>query len=113
MAARSAGNSVVEKEILTASQQFIDGQTIADTLIRTKIFPNMVIQMIDVGERTGTLGEMLQKISDFYDVQVKSAVAGLTSIIEPVLVVCMGIFIGIVAVALFLPIVKLPTILMS
>lgn len=113
LVARSSGNSVVEKALLDAGSQVLEGQTVTETLMKSKVFPNMVIHMIDVGERTGTLGEMLNKISDFYDMQVKSAIAGLTSIIEPVLIVFMGVVIGVMAVALFLPIVKLPTLIMN
>jgi len=110
LVASSCGNVVVEKAVLIASEQVLEGERITGTLEKSKIFPNMVIHMIDVGERTGTLSSMLQKISDFYEMQVNAAINGLTSIIEPILIVLMGIFIGIIAVCLFLPIVKLPQI---
>ena len=71
----------------------------------------MVIHMIDVGERTGNLAEMLDKISEFYEVQVDSAINGLTSLIEPILIVTLGMFIALIAICLFLPIVKLPSII--
>jgi len=111
LVANSCGNSVMEKAILRASEQVLEGERITGTLDKSGIFPNMVIHMIDVGERTGTLSDMLQKISEFYDMQVEAAIAGLTSIIEPILIVVMGVLIGIIAVCLFLPIVKLPTII--
>ncbi|MCE1245818.1 MAG: type II secretion system F family protein [Firmicutes bacterium] len=111
LVATSCGNVIVEKAILLASEQVLEGERITGTLEKSDIFPNMVIHMIDVGERTGNLSDMLQKVSDFYEMQVNSAISGLTSIIEPVLIVMMGVFIGIVAVCLFLPIVKLPTII--
>jgi type IV pilus assembly protein PilC len=111
LVATSCGNVIMEKAILLASEQVLEGERITGTLEKSEIFPNMVIHMIDVGERTGNLSDMLQKVSDFYEMQVNSAISGLTSIIEPVLIVMMGVFIGIVAVCLFLPIVKLPTII--
>ena len=113
LVATSCGNAVMEKAILIASDQVLEGERITGTLDKSKIFPNMVIHMIDVGERTGTLSEMLSKISEFYDMQVDSAISGLTSIIEPILIVFMGILIGLIAIALFLPIVKLPTLIQT
>lgn len=109
MVASSCGNLMVEKAVLYASEQIMEGARITGTLEKSKIFPNMVIHMIDVGERTGTLADMLNKISEFYDVQVNSAIDGLTSLIEPILIVSLGVFIAIIAIALFLPIVKLPS----
>jgi type IV pilus assembly protein PilC len=113
MVASSCGNSVVEKAILQASNQVLDGENIAGTLDKSKIFPVMVINMIDVGERTGNLSDMLNKVSEYYESQVNSTINGLTSLLEPVMVVCMGMIIGLIAVALFLPIVKLPTVITS
>lgn len=113
LVATSCGNVVVEKAVLKASEQVLEGERITGTLEKSKIFPNMVIHMIDVGERTGSLSDMLQKISEFYEMQVNSAITGLTSLIEPILIVMLGVFIGIIAVCLFLPIVKLPTVINS
>ncbi|MCD4782797.1 MAG: type II secretion system F family protein [Candidatus Eremiobacteraeota bacterium] len=111
LVASSCGNVIVEKAVLIASEQVLEGERITGTLEKSKIFPNMVIHMIDVGERTGSLSTMLQKISDFYEMQVNASINGLTSIIEPILIVLMGVFIGVIAVCLFLPIVKLPQII--
>ncbi len=113
LVATSCGNAVMEKAILLASEQVLEGERITGTLDKSKIFPNMVIHMIDVGERTGTLSEMLSKISEFYDMQVNAAISGLTSIIEPILIVFMGMIIGLIAISLFLPIVKLPTLIQA
>ncbi|MCE1248015.1 MAG: type II secretion system F family protein [Firmicutes bacterium] len=113
MVASSCGNSVVEKAILTASEQVLDGENIAGTLDKSKIFPVMVINMIDVGERTGNLSDMLNKVSEYYETQVNATINGLTSLLEPIMVINMGIIIGLIAVCLFLPIVKLPTVIMT
>ena len=107
----ACGNSVMEAAILKANENVLEGESISGTLEKSKIFPVMVIHMMDVGEQTGNLSEMLNKISQFYDMQVNTSIRGLTSLIEPVLVVFMGILIGFMALSLFLPIVKLPTII--
>lgn len=107
----ACGNAIMEEAILKANDNVMEGEGIASTLDKSKIFPVMVIHMMDVGERTGQLSEMLTKISDFYDMQVNSAIRGLTSLIEPLLVISMGIMIGFMALSLFLPIVKLPTLI--
>jgi len=111
LVAAACGNAVVEEAILKANDLVLEGEGIAGTLEKSKVFPHMVIHMMDVGERTGNLSEMLTKISEFYNMQVNAAVRGLTSIIEPVLVVTMGVLIGFTALSLFLPIVKLPTLI--
>jgi len=80
-----------------------EGDTITGPLKESGVFPPMVTQMISVGEKTGGLDEMLQKISDFYDEEVDDAVSALTSIIEPVIIVFMGIIIGAIMVAMYLP----------
>jgi type IV pilus assembly protein PilC len=85
------------------------GATIADPLARSGVFPLMVTRMIDVGERTGSLDELLTKISEFYDQQVEAAIASLTSLIEPMLILFLGVVVGGMVLALFLPIFKLST----
>jgi len=110
LVASASGNMTVEKALKLAGEQVLEGARITGTLEKSKIFPHMVIHMIDVGERTGSLSEMLVKVSEFYDMQVNAAINGLTTLIEPILIVCMGILIGATAICLFLPIVKLPTI---
>lgn len=101
--ARTAGNKVLEQGIYRTLESISGGQTIADPLRATGVFPPMVIQMIAVGERTGGLSDMLIKISDFYDDEVDAAVDTLTSLIEPMVIVVLGSIIGGVLVAMYLP----------
>ena len=102
--ARTAGNLVVEAAILKTREAISEGQTIAEPLAKTKIFPSMVVQMIAVGEATGALDQMLSKIADFYDQEVDEAVAALTAALEPMLMVFLGGAIGGLIVAMYLPI---------
>jgi type IV pilus assembly protein PilC len=101
--AKTAGNKVLEQGINRTIESISGGQTIADPLRATGVFPPMVIQMIAVGERTGGLSDMLIKISDFYDDEVDAAVDTLTSLIEPAVIVILGSIIGGVLVAMYLP----------
>jgi type IV pilus assembly protein PilC len=101
---RTAGNKVVEDAILTTRQSVSEGKTLADPLGRAKIFPAMVVSMISVGEATGALDNMLNKIADFYDDEVDSAVAALTSMLEPMLMIFLGVVVGFVIVAMYMPI---------
>lgn len=101
--AKTSGNKVLELGIYKTLESISGGQTIADPLRATGVFPPMVIQMIAVGERTGGLSEMLIKISDFYDDEVDAAVDNLTSMIEPIVIVVLGSIIGGVLVAMYLP----------
>lgn len=100
---KTSGNKVLEIGIYKTLESISGGQTIADPLRATGVFPPMVIQMIAVGERTGGLSEMLIKISDFYDDEVDAAVETLTSMIEPMVIVVLGSIIGGVLVAMYLP----------
>jgi len=102
--ARTAGNRVVENAILTTRQSVSEGKTLADPLGKSKVFPAMVIQMISVGEATGALDNMLNKIADFYDDEVDAAVGALTSMLEPMLMVFLGVTVGFVIVAMYMPI---------
>jgi len=101
---RTAGNKVVEEAILTTRQSVSEGKTLADPLGKAKVFPTMVVSMISVGEATGALDNMLNKIADFYDDEVDSAVAALTSMLEPMLMIFLGITVGFVIVAMYMPI---------
>ncbi len=101
--AKTAGNRVLELGIYKTLESISGGQTIADPLRATGVFPPMVIQMIAVGERTGGLSDMLVKISDFYDDEVDAAVDNLTAMIEPLVIVVLGSIIGGVLVAMYLP----------
>src|SRR5438477_2044773 len=102
--AKTAGNSVVEKAIRYTKEKISEGKTIVQPLGETKVFPQMVVQMIGVGEATGAMDQMLTKIADFYDDEVDAAVAALTSMIEPVMMVFLGGAVGGFLVAMYLPI---------
>lgn len=102
--AKTAGNKVVEQAVNESLHSVREGEPIAQPLIRSGVFPTMVTAMIGVGEKTGKLETMLTKISDFYDEQVDAAVSGLTSMIEPLVIAFLGLIIGGIVVALFLPI---------
>ncbi len=105
--AKTSGNKVIEKAINEAKESIKEGERIADPLKKSNVFPPMVIQMISVGEETGSLDTMLIKISDFYDREVDEAVKALTSMIEPLIIVFMGGVIGSMVLALFLPMFEL------
>ena len=105
--ARSAGNKVVENAIMYTRERISEGRTMADPLAETGVFPPMVVQMIAVGESTGAMDSMLQKIADFYEDEVDSAVAALTSLLEPLLMVVLGILLGGLIIAMYLPIFEL------
>jgi len=109
--AKTAGNKVIEKAVLTVRQSVAEGQTIAEPLSETKVFPPMVTQMIAVGESTGALDSMLDKIADFYDEEVDAAVGNLTAMLEPLLMVFLGGTVGFIVVAMYLPIFKLITLI--
>lgn len=103
----TSGNSVICKAIETARESVREGQKISAPLESSGMFPTMVTHMIDVGEETGRLSEMLIKVSDFYDKEIDAAVKGLTSMIEPLLIVFMGVVVGFIAVSVMGPIFKL------
>jgi type IV pilus assembly protein PilC len=107
--ARSAGNRVVERAVLQARQHVTAGGTLAEPLKSTPVFPPMVVHMISVGENTGALDAMLSKIADFYDDEVDAAVTALTSLLEPLMIVFLGVVVGGIVVAMYLPIFKLVT----
>ena len=102
--AKTAGNMVIEEIIYEVRGSIAEGQTIAEPLSENDIFPGMVIQMIAVGEATGALDSMLEKIADFYDEEVDAAVAALTSMLEPLLMLFLGGSIGGLVIAMYLPI---------
>ena len=105
--AHTAGNKVVENSVLAARTSVGEGKTLADPIQKSGVFPPMVVQMISVGEATGALDAMLAKIADFYDDEVDTAVAALTSLLEPALMVFLGTVIGFIVIAMYLPIFKL------
>jgi type IV pilus assembly protein PilC len=102
--AKTSGNKVIEKGLVRTLEKISGGLTIAEPLKETGVFPPMVIQMISVGEKTGDLSEMLTKISEFYKEEVDAAVDALTSIIEPIMICFLGIGVGGILIAMYLPI---------
>ena len=109
--ARTAGNKVVEKAVLQCRAAVTAGKTLAEPLRASSVFPPMVTQMINVGEQTGALDAMLGKIADFYDDEVDTAVGALTALLEPLMIVFLGIVIGGMVVAMYLPIFRLVTLI--
>jgi type IV pilus assembly protein PilC len=105
--ARTAGNKVLEKALVEARSSIASGRTIAEPLTESKVFPPMVCQMIAVGETTGALDAMLNKIADFYDDEVDNTVANLMSLLEPAVIMFLGVVIGGLVVSMYLPIFKL------
>lgn len=104
---RTAGNKVVELEIMDTRGSIREGETIAAPLKDSIVFPPMVVQMIAVGEETGALDKMLEKIAAFYDDEVNTAVETLTSVIEPIMIVVMGTLVGGMVISMYLPLFKL------
>ena len=105
--ARTAGNSIVEDAILHTRQAIEEGRTISEPLRDTEVFPPMVVQMIAVGEQTGALDAMLQKIADFYEDEVDEAVANLMALLEPVMIVFLGTMIGGIVISMYMPMFEL------
>jgi len=102
--AKTSGNKVIEEALINARVSISGGKTIADPLAQSQVFPKMVTHMIAVGESTGALDAMLGKIADFYEDEVDQAVASLTSLLEPVMMVFLGVIIGFIVIAMYLPI---------
>lgn len=102
--ARAAGNVIVEEAIKNTADRIREGRTMAEPLMETKVFPSMVVQMIGVGEQTGALDTMLNKIADFYEDEVDVAVASLTSLLEPLMMVFIGGIVGVILIAMYMPI---------
>jgi type IV pilus assembly protein PilC len=105
--AKTSGNKTVEKAIYSVRKGIAEGRTMADPLAQSGVFPSMVCQMISVGESTGALDAMLGKIADFYDEEVDQAVENLTALIEPFMLVFLGVTIGGLVIAMYLPIFKM------
>jgi len=106
---RAIGNEVIARAVKGSQSSIKAGATIAEPLARSGVFPLMVTRMIDVGEKTGSLDELLTKVSEFYDQQVEATINSLTSLIEPLLILFLGIVVGGMVLALFMPIFKLST----
>lgn len=108
--AKTSGNKVVEEVIVGARSSISEGKTVAEPLSKSDVFPKMVIHMISVGESTGALDAMLNKIADFYDEEVDAAVASLTALLEPMMMVFLGTVIGFIVIAMYLPIFKMASV---
>ena len=102
--ARTAGNAIVEQAVQTTRTSIERGETIAAPLRQTGVFPGMVVQMISVGETTGALDTMLAKIADFYEDEVDTAVAGMLTLLEPVMIAWLGLVVGGIVISMYLPI---------
>ena len=102
--AKSSGNVIVEEGVMYVRAKVAEGKNMAEPLTERAVFPSMVVQMISVGEQTGALDQMLSKIADFYEEEVDVAVAALTSMLEPIMMVFVGGMVGTVMVAMYLPI---------
>jgi len=109
--AKTSGNKVVEEAIMGARQSISEGKTVAEPLAKSEVFPKMVTHMISVGESTGALDAMLGKIADFYDDEVDAAVAALTSLLEPAMMVFLGTIIGFIVIAMYLPIFQMASVI--
>ena len=105
--AATAGNVLVEEAVLKAKDAVSRGETLGDPLAATKVFPPMVTRMVSIGEKTGALEKLLMKIAEFYDQEVRATVKALTSLIEPLLIATMGVIVGFIVLAIFLPIIKI------
>ena len=101
--ARTSGNAIIEDAIMATRKSVEEGKSISEPLKQTKVFPAMVVQMINVGEQTGALDQMLSKIADFYEEEVDTAVAGLTKLIEPLMITFLGAAIGVIVASMYLP----------
>ncbi|HET9263259.1 MAG TPA: type II secretion system F family protein [Vicinamibacterales bacterium] len=102
--ARTSGNAIIEDAILLTRTKIERGETVAAPLRETNVFPSMVVQMINVGETTGALDAMLSKIADFYEEEVDTAVAGLLTLLEPIMIAFLGVIVGGIVIAMYMPI---------
>jgi type IV pilus assembly protein PilC len=107
--AKTAGNAIIEDAIMSVRKSVEEGKTISEPLAETKVFPAMVVQMINVGEQTGALDQMLSKIADFYEDEVDTAVAGMMKLIEPLMISVLGVVIGTIVAAMYLPLYSILT----
>ena len=103
----TAGNQVIGRAVGTVYESVKEGETITAPLEKSGVFPPMVISMVDVGEQTGALPEMLLKIADNYDDEVDNAVSAMTSLLEPIMIVVLAVIVGSIVIALFLPLITL------
>jgi type IV pilus assembly protein PilC len=106
---QTAGNWVIEEALAGVRQRVHEGVPIAQPLVENEIFPPMVAQMVKIGEETGELEKMLSKIADFYEDEVDAAVSSLTSIVEPIMMIGVGIMVGIIIISMYMPMFKMLT----
>ncbi len=109
--ARTSGNRVVERAILEARKSISEGKNISEPLEKSRVFPPLVTQLIAVGEATGDLPGMLDKLADFYDMEVDNAVNTMTSVLEPIMLIFMGVIVGGILISLYLPIFSISTVI--
>jgi type IV pilus assembly protein PilC len=107
---QTVGNVVMEKAVKTAALDIERGESISAALAKHPIFPTMVVRMVTAGEQTGKIDNMLERISDFLDEEIETTLSGLTALIEPILIVFLGVVVGGMVICMFLPIFKLPEI---
>ncbi len=100
---RTAGNAVIEKALMDVRKALEAGRNLADPLRESKVFPGMVTQMIGVGEQTGAMDAMLQKVADFYEDEVDAAVRDLLAAMEPLMIVFLGVVVGGIVISMYLP----------
>ena len=103
----TVGNSLYGEAIAVMRDEIATGQQLTVSMRQTELFPNMVLQMVSIGEETGALDGMLEKIADFYEAEVDDAVDGLTSLLEPLIMAFLGVIIGGLVIAMYLPIFKM------
>ena len=103
----TAGNVVISNAVTTVHESVKEGETITAPLESSGVFPPMVVSMVDVGEQTGALPEMLLKIADNYDEEVDNAVASMTSLLEPIMIVVLAVMVGSIVIAMFLPLIDM------
>ena len=105
---QTVGNVVMEKAIKTAAPDIERGESISAALAKHPVFPSMIIRMVTAGEQTGKIDNMLERIADFLDEEIETTLSGLTALIEPILIVFLGVVVGGMVICMFLPIFKLP-----
>jgi len=105
--AKIAGNVVIQENLLSIREDVASGSSVAEPLRKSEIFPSMVAHMVSVGEKTGRLDEMLEKTADYYEAEVDNTVNNLSTLIEPIIIVVLGVIIGFIVIAMYLPIFKL------
>jgi type IV pilus assembly protein PilC len=108
---QTAGNTVVEEALVEVRARVQTGVPIAQPLVENPVFPPMISQMVRIGEETGELDSMLGKIADFYEEEVDVSIQNLTSIIEPIMIIAVGVVVGVIILAMYLPMFKLVTLI--